>query len=154
MPLSPKTQAFVKRLLAVRVEKRIDPSRQGHIEGAIRDGRMTQKDLALFIRWLNTPDMSPTIAPPAYSPDDGWKKMLPDGSRFVGNGTAVLTILSKDMWAHRNDKDWDNWWAWLNSPNFVRGSLVAALAALLDNPQPLDDGYEGLDPSPSSLDLP
>ena len=156
MTLSPKAKKFVKQGLAVAIQKRIDESRQDHIQEAIDKGRMTHEDFALFIRWLKTPEAFPTVAPPAYSPNEGWKLTLPDGARIVGNGTATLTILSQDMWPNKNDKDIKAWWEWLNSPNRVGkfSSVDMALASLDQNMNPLEMNMTDIGDSPTDLDLP
>ena len=87
---------------------------------------------------------------------------------MVGYHEALDTVLGKDlrtegreMKPHLEDVDLKGFWDLLKmKPLPYKGqrasqaSLDMAMGALEGTPQPLDDDFKGVDPSPASLDLP
>jgi len=172
MPLSPaKLESLRQKGLIVPIEKKLEEWRMDHLWDAYREGRdeglnivdpahvrVTTEGFAEVRLWLSIPDLFPVWAPA----HEEWSWRLRDGAQLVGIHDGVKTIIGRRM---RAGRELAVWWGHLSSPETrppnwqvskpskMRMSSLAAF--LLDGtPQPLDDDWRGLDPDPTSLDLP
>ena len=142
------------------IERKLSPDKLSYLQGRYDEGRVTDGDFAEVGVWLSRDDYFPVYAPA----NEEWSWRLPEGGQMVGLGWKVQTLLERHMKAGR---DLAAWWDHLNKPETrppnwqvskpspMRLHMSSLATSLLDGtPQPLDDGWEGLDPSPTSLDLP
>lgn len=162
-PIPPDIQALVdERIAVVITSRRLSRKEYIHITNRMDDGRLDDDDVQFVLNWQNTYDVPPVVAP--YG--KGWKFQLPKGGWMVGLHDRLRTVLGHDLSKEREmrpqeeDVDLSEWLLSVLDPasflqgKFPRHAAETAVGALEGTPQPLDDDFKGLDPDPTSLDLP